>query len=271
MQSNVTFSILLQSIMKTFFPLVVFLAMLAQRGEVAAQSTIRIAAASDVKFALDSIIVAFQAVSTANVMATYGSSGKLFEQISTGAPFDIFFSADINYAQKLSERGFTVGSAELYATGRIVIWSKIIEPGQISAQSLSHPAVHHIAIANPQHAPYGQRAVEAMKYYKVYDKLKPKLVFGENVSQASQYLYSGAADIGIIALSMALSPPMKKEGGNYFVIPQEAHQPLHQAFVVLKSSANNKGVTDFNNFLKSDRSKSILRHFGFLVTNENLK
>jgi molybdate transport system substrate-binding protein len=255
--------------MKAFlFFYLVLLSTLAPQHADAQGSPIRIAAASDMKFALDSIVNIFQRIANAKVQVTYGSSGKLSEQISNGAPFDIFFSADIAYAESLATNGFAIGEPELYATGRIVLWSKIVDPSAPELRGLLSPWVKHIAIANPQHAPYGQRAVEAMRYYQVYDKVKGKLVYGENISQASQYLYSGAAEIGIIALSLAKSPPMLKQGGRYYLIPAEAHHSLKQAFVMLKPSAANGDATIFKDFLRTSNSKAILAHYGFMVEEE---
>jgi len=226
---------------------------------------VRIAAASDVKFALDSIIAVFAAQSSDNVVVTYGSSGKLFEQISNGAPFDIFFSADISYPQKLSANGLTAMPPEQYGTGRLVIWSQIADPVREKMESLLNERVRHVSIANPQHAPYGQRAVECMLYFDIYDKVKTKLVYGENVSQAAQYLYSGAAQAGIIALSLALSPPMQKLKGSYYIIPEESHKPLHQGFVIVRGSDKNVAVREFHLFLKSEKVKEIFKFYGFVV------
>lgn len=236
-----------------------------------AQSSIRVAAASDLKFALDSVIYVFERTTAGKITVTYGSSGKLYEQISNGAPFDIFFSADRLYPEKLREAGQTIGEPRLYGTGRIVIWSAVVDPAELKMESLLQENIRRIAIANPQHAPYGKRAVEAMEHYGVYEQIKGKLVLGENISQASQYLYSGAAEVGIIALSLALSPPMKKLKGNYYEIPQESHLPLEQAFVVLTRGKNNALLSKFVLFLASDDAREIFQMFGFSIPDEKLK
>jgi molybdate transport system substrate-binding protein len=226
---------------------------------------VRVAAASDVKFALDSIVAVFAGRSSHNVAVTYGSSGKLFEQISNGAPFDIFFSADISYPEKLNAKGLTATPPEQYGTGRLVIWSLMTEAATKKMAGLLNEGVRHVAIANPQHAPYGERAVEAMLYYNIYANVKPKLVYGENISQAAQYLYSGAAEAGIIALSLALSPPMQKLKGSYYLIPEESHKPLHQAYAIVRGSDKNVAVREFHLFLKSERVKEIFKFYGFVV------
>jgi molybdate transport system substrate-binding protein len=243
----------------TFFGLALFCGI-----DVFSQSRkISIAAASDVKFALDSAINVY--AGKEQIIVTYGSSGKLYEQIVSGAPFDIFFSADMSYPEKLFERNIAKSGPELYGTGRIVIWSKVVDPTVLKAKSLLDKKIKRIAIANPQHAPYGKRAEETLKFYGIYDQVKAKLVFGENISQASQYVYSGAAEAGIIALSLALSPPMRRQNGKYFVIPEESHEPLKQAFVLLTSGASSEGMAEFYKFLKTERVRGIFKHYGFNV------
>ncbi len=185
-----------------------------------AQDRILIAAASDLKFTLDSVIHAFSKINNGKVEVTYGSSGKLTEQIINGAPFDLFFSADISYPERLQQEKKTSSGIYRYATGRLVIWSKKIDPRQSGMKSLLDPGVKKIAIANPLHAPYGKRAVESLAYYQLAEALRSRLVYGENISQAAQFASTGAADVGIIALSLALSPNMKKERGEFFVIPE---------------------------------------------------
>lgn len=228
-----------------------------------AQEKILIAAASDLKFAMDSIITAFKNRSAGIVDVTYGSSGKLFEQISKGAPFDIFFSADISYPNQLREKGLTLAEIYSYGVGRIVLWSKKLDPNKAGMKSLLHASVKKVAIANPAHAPYGKRAEEALEYYKLMQSIKGKLVFGENISQAAQFVTTGAADIGIVALSLALSPNMKKEGGKYYLIPESSHKPLEQGAVLTHHANGNNYATIFMEFMKGGTANAILNHFGF--------
>lgn len=223
-----------------------------------------IAAASDLKFALDSAIAVFkQRRPEARIDVAYGSSGKLFEQISHAAPFDLFFSADIQYPLELQKNDLTYSEVQTYAIGRIVIWSQRIDPRPEGINVLLNPAIRKIAIANPMHAPYGRRAEEALKYEKVYEKIKTKLVLGENVSQTAQFITTGAADAGIIALSLALSPTMKKLPGYYYLIPENMHQPLEQGFVILRHAMRNPTAREFGDFIISDQGVDILRSFGF--------
>jgi molybdate transport system substrate-binding protein len=229
-----------------------------------AQTEVVVAAAADLKFAMDSIVRVFTAQNpSVTVKPVYGSSGSFFEQINNGAPFDLFFSADIDYPKKLKEAGKTLSDVKPYATGHLVLWSKTLDPSHDQMNTLLNAAVGKIAIANPAHAPYGKRAEESLRYYKLYDKIKDKLVIGENIAQTAQYVQTGAADIGIIALSIALSPTMKQAGGKYWLIPEEAHQPLQQAYILLPHAKDNAAATQFAAFFSSPATTSILKSFGF--------
>lgn len=225
---------------------------------------VSVAAASDLKFALDSIISVYQKQHPSEkIQVTYGSSGKFFEQIQYDAPFDLYFSADVGYPQKLKAQGLTISEVKTYGIGRIVIWSKKIDPNVEKMNSLLNPKLNKIAIANPEHAPYGEKAKESLQYYKIYDEVKNKFVYGENISQTAQFVQLGAADIGIVALSLALSPTMQKAGGKYYVVPEKSHKPLEQGYVVLKHAKNNPNAVKFYNFIASPKAIAILTHFGF--------
>jgi molybdate transport system substrate-binding protein len=247
---------------KIIFALIFLITSTFSRGQ--SSGAILIAAASDLKFALDSVVTVFKkAHPSARIDVTYGSSGKLFEQISHTAPFDLFFSADIEYPLTLKKKGIAVSEVYTYGVGRIVIWSKVIDPNKAQINSLLDKSVDKIAIANPQHAPYGRRAEEALKHYKVYEKVKGKLVYGENISQTAQFVTAGAADAGIIALSLALSPTMKKLNGHHYIIPENAHRPLEQGFVILKKAEKNPVAVAFKDFMIGTEATKILGYFGF--------
>ena len=249
--------------MRSLAILVLIGAMLCLAEPLHAQRKLMVAAASDLKYALDSVIADYSETHREIIIvATYGSSGKFFEQISNSAPFDVFFSADITYPEKLEALGKTGQPIQKYGRGRIVIWSKRVDPNTGGMQSLLDKRVAKIAIANPEHAPYGRRAVESMKKSNVYNQVSAKLVFGENISQAAQFVTTGAADAGIVALSLALSPAMKTQG-KYFLIPEGSHQPLDQAVVILKQAAANPDARTFQDFVLSARGKAILSYFGF--------
>lgn len=245
---------------KRLVVLLVFVAL--SSGSVRAQRLL-IAAASDLKYALDSLVLIFrQSHPKVTVDIVYGSSGKLYEQISHGAPFDLYFSADIEYPKRLESGDLIASDVIPYGNGRIVFWSRKFN----SLEDLiiaSDRSVKKIAIANPQHAPYGRRAVESLRYYGIYDSVERKLVFGENISQAAQFATTGAADAGILALSLVLSPTMKALKGNYWIIPETAHKPLEQAFVILKASKQMEAANRFKDFMESSVAKNALSHYGF--------
>jgi len=229
----------------------------AQRQEVL------VAAAADLKFAMDSLVKVFSAGSDKVIVKlVYGSSGNFFEQISNDAPFDLFFSADLEYPQRLEQQHKTLSAIKIYGTGQIVLWSNKLDPSKEGMNSLLLPSITRIAVANPAHAPYGRRAEESLRYYKLYDKLREKLVIGENISQTAQFVSTGAADIGVIALSLALSPQLQKEG-KYWLIPETSHQPLKQGYVLLQHAKGNEEAQKFATFIASAKARAVLEYFGF--------
>lgn len=238
-------------------------------GHARAAEEITIAAASDLNFAFKDLVEEFEKSTGNRVKLTLGSSGNFYAQIQNGAPFDLYFSADIGYPKKLEEAGLIVpGSLYRYAVGRIVIWTaheSKLEVGK-GFEVLREAAVKKIAIANPKHAPYGRAAVAAMEHTRVYDAVKPRLIFGENISQAAQFVESGACDVGIIALSLALAPTMKAKGV-YWEIPAEAHPPIEQGAAILKSSKHQETARRFLEYLKSPAGQEIMTRYGFTLPN----
>ena len=226
-----------------------------------------IAAASDLNFAIKEVIAGYKKATGNHVKLSLGSSGNFFAQIQNGAPFDLYFSADIGYPKKLEEAGLTVpGSLYRYAVGRIVLWTNHKSQRDVSKglEVLRDPVIKKIAIANPKHAPYGRAAVAAMQHFKVYDEAKDRLVMGENISQAAQFIESGACDVGVIALSLALAPSMKG-AGTYWEIPSEAHPPLEQGAAILKSSKQQKTAKEFLEFMQGTQGQEIMRRYGFTL------
>ena len=231
-----------------------------------------VAAASDLKFALDDLLVDFHKQEPwMKVQVTYGSSGNFFTQLQNQAPFDLYLSADIDYVRKLNEAGKILPDGEFkYAEGRIAVWvrneSKLDVTNDGTA-ALKDPAVQKIAIANPQHAPYGRAAVAALKHFGLYEQLESKLVQGENIAQAAQFVESGAADVGIIALSLATAPAMK-ERGRFAVIPIEAHPKLEQAGAILTWTKFPVGAYALRSYLTSPAGRSKLQQYGFVIPGE---
>ncbi len=226
---------------------------------------ITVAAAADLQFAMQDVAVRFQKETGKTVKVTYGSSGNFFQQIQNGAPFDMFFSANLDYPKKLEAAGLIEpGSFYPYADGKIVIWVKNESRLDLKSgmQVLLDGAVKKIAVANPPHAPYGQAAVAAMQKANIYEKVKDKFVLGENISQTASFVVSGAADVGIVALSLALSPNMKDKG-RYVEVPVTEYPPIEQACVILKSSKNKEAAGQFLSYFKSDAVADVLRTYGF--------
>ncbi|MCI0745015.1 MAG: molybdate ABC transporter substrate-binding protein [Verrucomicrobia subdivision 3 bacterium] len=228
----------------------------------AAQATgqLRIAAASDLKFALDEIIVRFTNQNPrCTVKTSYGASGNLFAQIQNGAPFDIFFSADTNYPHRLLENGHATNYF-IYAEGHLAVWVLKRSPIDVEKrglQSLLDPSIRKIAIANPAHAPYGRAAVAALKDAGLYERVSSKFVLGENVAQTAHFIQSGGADIGIIALSLARSPALSDQG-RHRKIPSR----LEQAAILLRRSSNPNAARAFREAIRSPEARSILERYG---------
>ncbi|MDC0713017.1 molybdate ABC transporter substrate-binding protein [Stigmatella sp. ncwal1] len=234
--------------------------------------TLTIAAASDLKFALDEFLKEFRARHPgAEVKATYGSSGNFLAQISQGAPFDVFLSADVAYPRELANKGLVDDSGVfLYAVGRIVVWvpnGSSLPVETLGLKALEDPAAKRIAIANPQHAPYGRAAEAALKSQGVYDAVKDKLVLGENIAQAAQFVQSGAADVGIIALALALAPAMKDQGRSWEV-PLEAYPRMEQGGAILKGARDVALAKQFREELLGAEGRALLKRYGFSLLGE---
>jgi molybdate transport system substrate-binding protein len=224
--------------------------------------SITIAAAADLRNAMGELVKIYKETnSDVKIDPIFGASGNFYQQITNKAPFDIFFSADHNYAVKLKEQGLTVGEPKVYAIGHLVLWSSTLDVSK-GMDLLKSNKVRKIAIANPEIAPYGKRAVECITYYKLDQVVKDKIVKGDNVSQAAQFVLTGNAEVGLIALSLALSPEMSAKG-KYFLIDQKSYSQLDQSFVILKQAENNKEVLKFVKFLDTDKARKVFSKHGF--------
>jgi molybdate transport system substrate-binding protein len=255
-------------LMKVFRLICSLLLAFAGLSDTAAAEELKIAAAADLQFVFQEISMRFQRETGHAVELTFGSSGNFFSQIQNGAPFDMFFSADVDYPAKLQAAGLVEpGTPSRYASGRIVLWvpkNSLIDV-QKGVQILVDSKVRKIAIANPEHAPYGRAAVAALQHDKIYSKVQQKLVLGENISQAAQFVESGNADIGILALSLAVAPPLKNEG-TYYEIPTYSYPAITQAVVILKSSKHKDIAHQFLTFLKRPEIAEFMRGHGLNVT-----
>ncbi len=229
------------------------------------RARLRIAAASDLNAALGEIVARFTATHTVDVDVTYGSSGTLFQQLTSQAPFDVYFSADVDYPRRLAKGGYTLADGDFeYGVGRLVVWipgSSTLDVSRDGMRVLTDASVHHVAIANPEHAPYGRAAIAALKTTGLEAAVRPKLVNGENVAQALQFVQSGAADAGIVALSLALTPGGKN--GRWFEIPQADYPPLRQGGTILKWAADPAMARALRAFVIGADGRTILQQFGF--------
>lgn len=227
---------------------------------------ITVAAAADLKFAMEEIVLLFNKSHPADKVETvYGSSGKFHTQIRQGAPYDLYFSADIAYPRALAAEGLAASAVQAYAVGRIVLWRPLPDMEKMTLSDLTDPAIRKIAIANPKHAPYGKRAEEALRSAGLWDKVEHKLVYGENVAQAAQFVQTGNAQAGIIALSLALSPELSKQG-SHALIPEKLHQPLEQGFIITRRAADNPLALAFTRFVMSREARAIMERYGFALT-----
>lgn len=233
-----------------------------------ATDAVAVAAASDLQYALEEIAQAFRAEHPgADLRITYGSSGNFVAQIASGAPFDVFLSADAAYAERIVDAGLAEpGDLFAYALGRLALWvppGSGLDIGKLGLRALLDHSVSRVAIANPAHAPYGRAAQAALRSAGIQAEVAPKLVLGENAAQAAQFAASGAAQAGLIPLSLALAPPMQK--GRHVEVPGEAYPALVQKGLVLRRAAGSRLARDLAAFLRGPAAVAILQRHGFLV------
>jgi molybdate transport system substrate-binding protein len=233
----------------------------------AARALVRVAAAADLRSAMDDLVAAFATARPGiDVRVAYGSSGTFAAQIANGAPFDVFFSADASYPRRLEAAGLAApGATRLYAIGRLVVWVPLDSPLDVEGGGLAllaDEAVRTVAIANPEHAPYGRAAVAALAAAGVLAAVEPKLVLGENVSQAAQFVETGGADAGVIALSLALAPPLAGRG-RHVLVPVDSYPPLEQGAVVLAAARDPDAAAAFLAFAVGGDGQRVLARYGF--------
>jgi molybdate transport system substrate-binding protein len=228
---------------------------------------VTVAAASDLTYAMKDIAADFEKSAACTVRVSYGSSGNFETQIENGAPFDVYFSADIAYPRTLEAKGLaSPGSTYLYGIGKLILWVRNDSHLDVSQglDALRDPSVKKIAIANPLHAPYGRAAEEALRKAGLYDAVKDRLVLGENISQTAEFAETGNADAGLIALSLVLSPALKDKG-RYLQIPDNLYSPIQQGAVVLRASKNPQGAQAFLDYVKTPAESATLERYGFVL------
>ncbi|MDR3653744.1 MAG: molybdate ABC transporter substrate-binding protein [Paludibacter sp.] len=224
---------------------------------------VNVAAAANLRYVLEEIKTVYVKQNPkAKVNLTFGSSGMLIQQIQNGAAFDFFMAADNEFPLKLKEKGLTTGSMTTYAFGKLVMYSSTLELNNKGLEVLKSPSIRKIAIANPETAPYGERALELLKSQKLYDGLKSKIVFGNDISQTAQFAFTGNAEIGFIALSLALAPEMAGKG-SYYIIPQKMYKPIEQACILIKTPVLNTEASKFKKFVLSPATKGIWEKWGY--------
>ncbi len=222
----------------------------------------RVAVAANFTEPAKEIAAKFEARTGHKASLSFGSSGQFYTQIANGAPFEVFLSADTERPQKAEAEGLSVPGARFtYATGRLVLWSKT--PGLVDAKGavLAKGAFQKIAIADPKAAPYGLAAVETLRKLRLYDRLTPKLVTGTSITQAYQFVDTGAAELGFVALSQVVN---HKEGSRW-IVPAADHTPIDQQATLLKTGADNPAAKAFLQFLKTPEAKAVIRRYGYEV------
>jgi molybdate transport system substrate-binding protein len=237
----------------------------------AADREINVAAAADLSVALREVAANYEKQSGVKVKLSFAASGALTQQIQNGAPFDVFFSADMDYPRQLVSAGLAEsGSFFRYAVGRLVLWvpkDSPLDVEQKGIEVLLDPSVRKIAIANPEHAPYGRAAVAALQHYGLSEKLRDKLVVGENIAQAAQFVESGNAQAGFLAMAHASAPAMEGKG-KYWVVPEDAHPPLDQGVVMISASPHKQDAKAFLEYVRGADFAAVLRRFGFSFPNQ---
>jgi molybdate transport system substrate-binding protein len=254
-----------QSFMKSFRSLFLGLAMLCS-GSLAHAASLTVAVAANVHFAFADLQQAFTKETGIEINSVFGSSGKLTAQIKSGAPFDIFLSADMKYPDALYQSGMAVTRPKVYANGVLVLWTmNPLDLGK-GIQVLNDPAVQKIAVANPALAPYGREAINALEHFKLRKAVESKLIYGENISQVSQYIDSKSADIGFTAKSVVLAPQLAGQG-KWIELPKDSYKPIAQGVVILKHAeeANSENAQRFLEFLASPAARNIFEKYGYLL------
>ena len=230
-------------------------------------ATVTVAAAANVSFAMDALKAAFEkAHPNDRLRVIIGSSGKLTAQIRNGAPYQIFMSADMGYPEALDKEGLTLTPPKVYAQGTLALFTVRPHDLREGLKLLVHPDIHRIAVANPRTAPYGRAAEEALKKSGLYDRLKPKFIYGESVSQTVAYAVT-AADAGLIAASALYNPKMArfKRGKNWEPVDPTLYHPIDQGIVLLKKGGDTKAAKEFYRFILGDEAKAIFKKYGYLI------
>jgi len=224
--------------------------------------TVKVAAAANLRFVFDEIKASYAIANPkATITANFGSSGALLQQILNGAEFDIFMAADNSFPVKLKDQGAASGEIKTYALGKLVLWSNTLDVSK-GLEILTDPSVKRIAIAKPELAPYGDRAIEVLKTSGLYEKVKDKIIYADNISQTAQFAQTGNAEVAFLAMSLTMTPEMK---GSTYLIDRKMYKPVEQAMVLVKSWKTNPDAAKFMKFVLSDKCKPIFEKNGYIV------
>lgn len=224
--------------------------------------TVKVAAAGNLRYIIEDIKAQYIVLNPkTKIDITLGASGALTQQIINGAPFDFFMAADVKFPMKLKELGCVSGDVKTYAFGKLVLWSNTID---VSTGMASLAKATRIAIAKPDIAPYGERAVQCMKYYNCYESNKPKLVYADNISQTAQFAQTGNADAAFVAYALVLGPELNGTG-TFFVPDEKSYKPVEQACVLMKGWERNPEAAKFMKYVLSVECKPVFEKYGFVV------
>ena len=243
--------------MKRIFILIIFVSALSAQAQ-----TVKVAAAANLRFVFDEIKASYAVANPkATITANFGSSGALLQQILNGAEFDLFMAADNSFPVKLKDQGAASGEIKTYALGKLVLWSNTTDVSK-GLEILTSPSVKRIAVAKPDLAPYGDRAIACLKQAGIYDKVKDKIIYADNISQTAQFAQTGNAEVAFLALSLTQTPDMK---GSVYVIDTKMYKPVEQAMVLVKSWKTNPEAVKFMKFVLSETCKPIFEKNGYIV------
>jgi len=243
--------------MKRIFILIAFFIVMSTQAQ-----TVKVAAAANLRFVFDEIKANYAIANPrATVTANFGSSGALLQQVLNGAEFDIFMAADNSFPVKLKDQGAASGEIKIYALGKLVLWSNTLDVSK-GLEILTDPSVKRVAIAKPELAPYGDRALEVLKSSGLYDKVKDKIIYADNISQTAQFAQTGNAEVAFLAMSLTLTPEMK---GSVYLIDPKLYKPVEQAMVLVKSWKVNPEAAKFMKFVLSETCKPIFEKNGYIV------
>jgi molybdate transport system substrate-binding protein len=252
-------------VLLTFLSALILISACNRKSSVAGGEELTVAAAADLAPAFEELGQEFQAAHGIKVVFSFGSSGLLAKQIENGAPMDLFAAANTDYIDQLDQQGLILsGTRTIYARGRLTLWTRKDSALRVETiTDLTRPEVKRIAIANPEHAPYGMAAREALQRAGVWESVKAKLVYGENIRQTLQYAETGNVEVAIVALSLSL-----RSEGHWVLVPEELHKPLDQALAVVKGTKNERLAREFAEFINAAQGRAVLRKYGFTLPGE---